>query len=588
MNIEDRLRSAFGRRADEVEVSPGALFEIQRRVVRRRRMPELRLRPALVLAAAACAAIAVTVSISITGQDQGPEVRTASPVASPPDVAPTVVPSLPEPPAVNLDGAPEEPTETASSATEPRPLGDSAQIITTSPSGPTEPEATSGPPARTPPSDPAPAPDADIGAETIDVVDIPTPECSTQPEADGSGGDDTGADGAGGWVTVYFACGGSSAAPRLRPAGGNDLTTALAVLLDGPNEADRAAGFEGLGGIETAAVTAINDRWATIDFPTDLAWAFGSDGGLNEGGLTARQFVEQLNSTVFQFPEIAVAEYRIGGRCADFGALLNEGCRIHIRDGDGVASRTSTLTAHTIGTMDSTIRAAPDDGAVALGYLQDGSRITEAGPGGGPAGWVPVATTAGDLGWVSTQTIVAQPLEIDPATAEAMASLAWRLTQGTGLGPDDFAPAGLVLRWGADDGDVTVVPTSGIDTGWWHRPMGGPSPISDSPDGKPAELLWLNGDGAVTTINRPGPFGEPHRDFAPWPTSRSTNRRRHPWGYHPPYPWGYRPPWNPTRRPRQPQHSPTIPTCLPRFPRWWTRKTRPSRNGPRPSEHRST
>ena len=71
MSIEERLRDAFAQRADGVEVSPGALFEIQRRAGHRRRLPEVRLRPALVLATAACAAIAVAVLVSVTGAQHG-------------------------------------------------------------------------------------------------------------------------------------------------------------------------------------------------------------------------------------------------------------------------------------------------------------------------------------------------------------------------------------------------------------------------------------------------------------------------------------------------------------------------------------
>jgi len=107
VSIEERLRSALAQRAEGVEVSPGALFEIQRRIGQRRRLPrvpEVRLRPALVRAAAACAAIAVVSSVSVTGPAATGPIETETPpvagTADPDAVAPATV----DPPPTSLHG----------------------------------------------------------------------------------------------------------------------------------------------------------------------------------------------------------------------------------------------------------------------------------------------------------------------------------------------------------------------------------------------------------------------------------------------------------------------------------------------------
>ena len=507
MSIEERLRSALTQRAESVEVSPGALFEIQRRTGRRRllrvpRVPEVRLRPALVLAAAAAAAIAVVISVSVTGPTATP-IETETPlVAATPDpqaVAPTTADPPPTPQAATPPPAVAQPAPQAS---------DSGQVTTITPP-PVQP-APSAPAAPTPPADPTPAAELESDAEPTsdtETVTAETPVCPTEPE--GNGGDASSET-----VTVYFACGDSDAAPRLRSAATNDLSTALGVLLGGPSESDSSAGFKGLSGSSATTVTATtNDKWMTIDLPAGLAGEFGTDGG----DITAQQFLAQLNATVFQFTGFDVAEYRLDGNCAAFGALVGNSCLIHSRDDGGYTSHASDLTAHTIGQVNSVIRAEPDDSADELGFLSDGTRLTDGRSGSGSAGWAEVMTVAGTSGWVSTETIVAQPLSIDSTTGADMADLARRLTTGPGLESSALVPAGLVLRWGADAGDLAVVSTAGAEAGsdWWHSPLDITSPRDGSAQSSLADLLWIDGrsESATVTINTPGPLGEPHGDF---------------------------------------------------------------------------
>lgn len=514
MNIEERLRDAFAQRADDVEVTPGALFEIQRRLARTRRLPELRLRPALVLAAAACAAIAVVVSVSVRQTAPDPEGEivippVASPadpteVAPPPGTTPTttdpqqsVDPVAPPPPAV----------------VQPPEQGSGEIATVAPPTPPVEPPPVEPPPVDPPPATPPAPPPTVAGDESGTepdqqaVATAEAPECPAEPA--GSSDDDSAV-----FVTVYFACGASDAAPRQRAAAVNNLATALGVLLSGPNEADVTDGFRGLSGdSERTAAPTPDDRWVTIDLPADLADAFDA-----EAGVTATQFLAQLNATVFQFADFATAEYRLDGDCAAFGALLDAPCQVHTRDGDGYAGRTSELTAHTIGDVQSVIRAEPADTADEVGLLADGTRLTDRRATGTDSTWAEVVTAAGVSGWISVDTLVAQPLAISSDDMDTMESLAKRLTTGPNVESSAFTPGGLVLRWGADSGDITVLSTAdaGTESEWWNQTLDIPSPRDGDATASPADLFWIDGssDSAVVTINTPGPLGTPHSGFA--------------------------------------------------------------------------
>ena len=522
MNIEERLRDAFAQRTDAVEVSPGALFEIRRQLGRTRRAPELRLRPALVLAAAACAVTAVVVSVSLSrpATDPGGEIATppvAGPAGTPSDTPPpTSAPTTPDPqpPAVSptppaVDSAtqtqPDEPGQIATVAPPTPPPVDPPQADPSPPTPPPVDPPQAGPSPPPPDSQSASAtdPDPDQGAA---LAQDTAPVCSVEPPVVGEGDPPTS------WVTVYFACGESDAAPRRRPAAVNDLATALVVLLSGPNEADTAAGFRGLSNDSGRIASSTPDnRWVTIDLPSTLADSFGAA----TTDTTAEQFLTQLNQTVFEFPEFVAAEYRLNGDCAAFGDLLGRSCEVHTRDG---GRHTSELTAHTIGAIESVMRAEPDDGALAQGFLADGARLTDRRAGSDSGLWAEVITTAGVAGWVSTETLVAQPLALDGEDTATMVSLARRLTTGPGIESSEFLPGGLVLRWGADAGDVTVASTAGagVDNTWWDRAHDVPSPRDGGTTASLADLLWIDGasDSAVVTVNAPGPLGEPHADFS--------------------------------------------------------------------------
>lgn len=509
MNIEQRLRDAFAQRAGEVEVTPGALFEIQRRTSRTRRLPQVRLRPAFVLAAAACAAIATVVSVTLTqtAPDPGGEIAATPPVAATPDPA-AVAPLPNREPATTDPPPPEGETPPAPPAgIEPSEQG-SGQLTTVSPPTPPAPDP---PPADTPPAPPPPqagekSDDTEPDEATTTTTAPETTACPVEPTGDG--------DTLTAFVTVYFACGDTDSAPRKRAVATNDLATALGTLLGGPNEADTTAGFRGLSADSTRTATATSDsRWVTIDLPADLGDAFDT-----ETGVTAQQFLTQLNATVFQFSDVGVAEYRLGGNCAAFGGLLDQPCQVHTRDGDGYAAHTSELTAYTIGSALPIIRAEPYDSAVQVGTLTDGTRLTSRRTTDATSTWAEALTSAGQRGWVSTDTLVAQPLTLTGGTLNTIADLAKQLTSGPNIKSSAFMPGGLVVRWGANSDDVMVVSTAGagIQSEWWHRVYEIPSPRDADTTASPADLFWIDGsdDNAVVTINTPGPLGEPHSDFA--------------------------------------------------------------------------
>ena len=82
MSIEQRLRDAFAQRASEVEPSPGALFEIQRRGRNKPPLKPVLLRPAFVLAGVALAALAATLLAVAVGRQPDDAILVAPPTPS--------------------------------------------------------------------------------------------------------------------------------------------------------------------------------------------------------------------------------------------------------------------------------------------------------------------------------------------------------------------------------------------------------------------------------------------------------------------------------------------------------------------------
>lgn len=129
-------------------------------------------------------------------------------------------------------------------------------------------------------------------------------------------------------VTVFYSCG-VDAAPvptyRLYPTTSGVLRTALDLLLAGPNPAERAAGITSWFSSSTAgyvrSVTVTAGR-ATVDFG-DLR-PVTPNASASAG---SHMLLSQLDATVFQFPTVTSAVYRIDGSCQTFGEWLQlDGC----------------------------------------------------------------------------------------------------------------------------------------------------------------------------------------------------------------------------------------------------------------------
>jgi hypothetical protein len=105
------------------------------------------------------------------------------------------------------------------------------------------------------------------------------------------------------------------------------LRVALEWLVRGPTAEERAAGVQSWFSVETASVlrsVAVDSAGhAVVDF-SDLrplipnaSTSFGST-----------MLLQELNGTVFQFPQIRSVEYRMEGSCDLFWNWLQYGCRI--------------------------------------------------------------------------------------------------------------------------------------------------------------------------------------------------------------------------------------------------------------------
>jgi hypothetical protein len=127
-------------------------------------------------------------------------------------------------------------------------------------------------------------------------------------------------------VQVYFHAAEDSvvAVPRRVPPG-RTLAATLRMQLRGPTEGERARGLYSWFSPATASMllnASVTDGRAVVDF-----------GGLNEvipGASSAagsQELLQELNRTVFQFPEIQSVEYQIQGSCDAFWNWLQMACR---------------------------------------------------------------------------------------------------------------------------------------------------------------------------------------------------------------------------------------------------------------------
>lgn len=113
--------------------------------------------------------------------------------------------------------------------------------------------------------------------------------------------------------------------PRTVRKSGGVLRGAIQQLLFGPYSLERDDGLASALANEAAAVpiqVTIDNGTAVVDFGADLPTV--SPG--TSSSAASQRFLRQLHATVFQFPTVTRAEYRVGGSCKAFWAWLQRGC----------------------------------------------------------------------------------------------------------------------------------------------------------------------------------------------------------------------------------------------------------------------
>ncbi len=507
MSIEQRLRDAFAQRASEVEPSPGALFEIQRRGRNKPPLKPVLLRPAFVLAGVALAALAATLLAVAVGRQPDDAILVAPPTPSteadtPPQTSsPSPNSETSEPPPTDdtptTDLRENTPTEKVDTPTETSPPEISTQTIqpptSTEAPGQTLPE----PPEPPLPPDSPPEQTDQGGSQATAPVTTTVPELPPCEGADLAESEST--------VTLYFSCD-SRIVSLERQVQTPSLQAAVNAYLAGPTSEEAEAGFSSPGEELTSlrAQVSQTDRLVSVDFQSDFDLATAN----------LDLLVEQLNATLFKFSDDLVLEYRIEESCAAFFALLDRSCEMHTSD----RTFTSTLTASPIGSNEipNVYRLATAE-SESRGALPENARLTNRRTSNDEGGWAEVVTPGGMFGWVNTQGLTAQPLEMTPELLANLESLARKITSPPGLDVSYLSDDGVVISWGADPEDTVVIPTEDASSTFWHLirdDLGKPRP-SDLMSGALGSLLWIGGNDSLASIsfNTDGGLGEPNEQF---------------------------------------------------------------------------
>lgn len=129
-------------------------------------------------------------------------------------------------------------------------------------------------------------------------------------------------------ATVFFQRGETIVAvTRAVAADEPPLDAALAALLEGPTEEERAAGITSWFSSETAdaldSVETGPDGTAVVDF-ADLHMLIPN--ATSSAG--SEQLLSSLDSTVFRVPNVTAVEYRLNGSCDAFWEWLQRGCTV--------------------------------------------------------------------------------------------------------------------------------------------------------------------------------------------------------------------------------------------------------------------
>jgi hypothetical protein len=135
-------------------------------------------------------------------------------------------------------------------------------------------------------------------------------------------------------LTVYFSRGDSAVAVQRITSGAAGPEAALRELLKGPTAAERGEGFASWFSPETAGLlrSFVVDTGgiAHVDFGNLDRVIPGASSSAGSGLL-----LQELNGTLFQYPEIQAIEYSIAGSCDAFWNWLQYDCELVRREGTG-------------------------------------------------------------------------------------------------------------------------------------------------------------------------------------------------------------------------------------------------------------
>lgn len=165
---------------------------------------------------------------------------------------------------------------------------------------------------------PDPTPSADTAVEDpVDTSEAVGPDTASDTASGSAEGTDAP-------VRVWFVRG-DGLVPAPRPAADRTVRSALESLVAGPTSEERREGLSSWFGDDTRnvlrEVRSEGDR-VIVDFDESLPQLIpgaGSSAG-------SEVLLGALDSTVFQFPEVAAVEYRMGGSCDAFWEWLQREC----------------------------------------------------------------------------------------------------------------------------------------------------------------------------------------------------------------------------------------------------------------------
>ncbi len=255
------------------------------------------------------------------------------------------------------------------------------------------------------------ASEAGDGVALDTVLEVKTPDC----RSDVASNDDRENQG---YVNVYFQCNNRLVA-RKRSSASSSIKEALELLLAGPTQAETQLGFtssliDAQGDMVKSAT--LKNGLATVSFATQPE--------------TSPEIISQLNTTVLDLENVALVQYKVGEKCADFAKAsdsdgTNDKCNSYTKRGIR-----ANVTDHRVVPLKEvpgkrTIYSCIDENSCKacavnefsapcspekIGVVESSRiyRYTGEQRTNYEREWIEVATDNGDLGWVEKKRISIQ------------------------------------------------------------------------------------------------------------------------------------------------------------------------------------